>query len=496
MMKMKKTGAVLLAIVLLASLFPAAAFAAQTGRYRVISAAAALFAQADITSDKLGEVYAGAVLEVDAVTRGFGHTTVRASGISGWVQLSHLAYLEAAPEGDVRGIRVTPPDRTTLIHGEAAPDLTGMKVYALYDGGLQVAVTGYEVYFDAMDTLGEKEVRVTYTPPDSGRTFTDSFKVTVIRYPVVKLTLIARPGRTLYMEHEKLDLSGLTVKLTYSDGRPEQMAAWEDIAADPDFTVSGCCGEAHGQPLEKGTHTITVSYRYDDIAASFPVSVTPRTLTSLTVLRQPDSLVTHHRDRAPNVSGLVLQAEYDNGEVEEVDGADCEVVCDPASFILGENNPVDVFFGGLSVRLYYKLSLNNVTGIQAIPSKTSFIAGQDVNPGLKVRLLYADGTFEPITDYQMTPIDPEREGSQNVIVTYGEYSDVFTISITAFYRAGDVNGDGAVKPEDARLTLRASVGFIKFAGLAFQAADVDHDNAITPADARLILRASVGLEKL
>ena len=495
-MQMKKAGAALLAILLLASLFPAAAFAAQTGKYRVISASAVLFAQADITSDKLGEVYAGAVLEVETVTRGFGRTTVRSSGITGWVQLSHLEYLGAAPESDVLGIRVTPPDRTTLVHGEKAPDLTGMKVYAVYDGGLQVAVTGYEVYFDAMDTLGEKEVRVTYTPRDSARTFTDSFKVTVVRYPVEKLTLMARPGRTLYMEHEKLDLSGLTVKLTYADGRPEQMAAWEDIAADPDFTVSGCCGEAHGQPLEKGTHTITVSYRYDDIAVSFPVSVTPRTLTFLSVARQPDSLVTHHRDRAPNVSGLLLRAEYDNGEVEEVDGADCEIVCDPASFVLGENNPVDVYFGGLSVRLYYKLSLNNVTGIRAVPSKTSFIAGQDVDPGLKVQLLYADGTFEIVTDYQMTEIDPEKEGSQNVIVTYGEYSDVFTVSITTFYRAGDVDGDGAVKPEDARLTLRASVGFIKFAGLAFQAADVDHDNAITPADARLILRASVGLEKL
>ena len=123
------------------------------------------------------------------------------------------------------GIRVTPPDRTTLIHGVDAIDLTGMKVYAVYAGGLQVAVTGYQVFCDAVDTLGEKEVRVTYTPKDSSVTFTDSFKVNVVRYPVTRLTLIKAPDRSLYMEHEKLDLSGLVVKLTYSDGRPEQMFA-------------------------------------------------------------------------------------------------------------------------------------------------------------------------------------------------------------------------------------------------------------------------------
>ena len=139
-----------------------------------------------------------------------------------------------------------------------------------------------------------------------------------------------------------------------------------------------------------------------------------------------------------------------------------------------------------------------MTGIQAVPPKVlSFTAGQGVDLSeLKVRLLYADGTFEYINDYEMSEVDPEKEGSQNIIVTYGEYSDVFTINITANYRAGDVNGDGKIKSEDARLTLRASVGYIRFTGLAFTAADVNHDDAITSADARLILRASVGLENL
>ena len=493
---MKRRIALALIAALLLALLPAVSLAAEQGKYRVISSVADVYAAQDITSDKLGEVYAGTVLDVASPSRGFGRVTVKSAGITGWVQLADMEYIGGEPSGTVRGIRVVPPEKTTFIHDVENVDLTGMKVYAVYEDGMQITVTGYEVFLDAADSLGEKEVRVTYTPKDSARTFEDSFKVTVERYPVARLTLIKPPDRMLYLEHEKLDLTGLILKLTFSDGRPEQMVGYEEVAEDPNFTVSGCCGEGAGKALEKGSHTVTVSYRYEDVAVSFPVSVTPRTLTSLSVVRQPDSLVTHHRDRAPNVAGLILKAEYDNGEVVEVDGLDCRVDCDPSKFVLGENNPVDVIYEGASVRLYYKLSLNDVTGILAVPTRTNFILGQEIDPGLKVRLVYADGSFEWIDGFETSAIDPERIGSQNVIVRYGEYSDVFVVSITAVFRPGDVNGDGKVTPEDARLALRGAVGLIRFTNDAYRAADANRDDGITPADARLILRASVGLEKL
>ncbi|MBQ6065661.1 MAG: dockerin type I repeat-containing protein [Clostridia bacterium] len=61
---------------------------------------------------------------------------------------------------------------------------------------------------------------------------------------------------------------------------------------------------------------------------------------------------------------------------------------------------------------------------------------------------------------------------------------------------GDVNLDGKVGSDDARLALRASVKLELLHDDAMRCADADHDNKITSADARLILRASVGLETL
>ena len=69
---------------------------------------------------------------------------------------------------------------------------------------------------------------------------------------------------------------------------------------------------------------------------------------------------------------------------------------------------------------------------------------------------------------------------------------------SAAYLPGDVNGDGQVEPEDARLALRASVALEKYKknSDSFNAADADKDGQLTPEDARLILRATVGLESL
>ena len=60
-----------------------------------------------------------------------------------------------------------------------------------------------------------------------------------------------------------------------------------------------------------------------------------------------------------------------------------------------------------------------------------------------------------------------------------------------------MDGDGAVKAEDARLALRASVGLEKDivkGTAAYAAADYNRDGAVKSDDARAILRVSVKLD--
>ena len=73
-----------------------------------------------------------------------------------------------------------------------------------------------------------------------------------------------------------------------------------------------------------------------------------------------------------------------------------------------------------------------------------------------------------------------------------------SFSASAAFLSGDVNGDGSVGSDDARLALRASVGLerVPEGSETFYAADVDRNGRIEPNDARMILRASVQLETL
>ena len=70
------------------------------------------------------------------------------------------------------------------------------------------------------------------------------------------------------------------------------------------------------------------------------------------------------------------------------------------------------------------------------------------------------------------------------------------VEVTSADIPGDVDLDGRVTAEDARLALRASVKLETLNETAFAHADVDKDGAVTPEDARRILRASVHLEEL
>lgn len=490
----KRITALLSAVVLISGAMPFV-FAASPGEYTVASDST-VYAQPDMLSDKVGEVFKGTVVEVTDISYGFGEVFLYASGIYGWVPMNALKEHESGGDSNVTGLALTPPAKRVYIEDEEELDLDGLEVFAVLKTGTEVKVTGYSVFCDSLDSVGSKQVRVTYSPKGSSRTFSASFGIEVVRVPLKALTVETPPDKTVYREHDELDLAGLSVRAAYSDGRHDRIFTLGEILSDEDFTLTTCHGEENGSRLSHGEHSFTLSYKYPDISCSFSVSASERKLISIELVSPPTEQVTYSKTQMPSIKGLILKAHYDNGETEDVPYYACTVECDPSSFVLGTGNMIKVWFEDRYIEFNYRLAINEPRKIVAVPpQKISFVMGEPIDlSGLKVQLVYADDTMESVTDYTLSEIDPWLRGSQNVIVTYGEFSTVFTINITPFYRKGDVDGDGTVEPEDARLALRAAVGYVHLAGFAFSAADADNDGEISPADARLILRATVGLE--
>ena len=502
---MKKILSFFLMTALFFSFIPVVS-AAQTGKYIVIKDTASVYSSYSTTSKKIAEVYKKTYLDVTAVSNNgmFGKVRVPSADVIGWVQLGALSYIPPKTENtDITGIKIkSAPKKLTYTDREEELDLTGLSVVSIDKKGGETPVTAYNVYAPVLKLNGDsdeqKTVTVTYSP-DSVNTFTASFFVTVIRQKVSSLTVKTQP-KCDYMENGILDLSGLSLLLSFPDSSKNKVYTYEEIKSDPDFIIKGCHSEEHGAALKKGTHTLTIAYRYSDITCTVSLNVQPRRLIELKIKQMPENLTVYDNTVKPSIEGLILEASYDNGEKEDVPYYNCVTQCDPSLFAIGPGNKVRVYFGELFVDIDFTYSI-------AIPQDISleypadFLyppKGEEIDLSqIKVKLIYSDKTFEYVKDFSITGVDYQKiDSPQTVEIRYKEHYKKVTITITSRWSKGDITGDGIISSADARQALRHAVRLTALGGKQIFAGDADRDGRIDSADARLILRAAVGLENL
>ncbi len=497
-MKQKTLACLITAALLFTFIIPAFADGAQ---YAVASVFANVLPEPNAATLPIAVLPEGTVVTVTETQNDFGKITLRSGGITGWVYMGLLAYCggEAQNTEKIKNIYIASlPAKTAYIEGEEAFDPAGLTVKAAYaDGKADAPVKGYRLYLPDFSRCGEKTVYVFYTAP-GGAVFSAQFTLTVTKVPIKAMTLLSVPERTAYIEGQTLSLSGLKVRVSYTDGRADKTFDAAEILRDPDFTVIGCHNETEGAALRRGDHTVNVYYKYPEVNVSFKVTAAKKKLIGLEIATYPNSMIAYSNSAAPDLTGLTLSAAYDNGITETILPNSCKVTCDPAAFVLGPGNTVTVSYGGMSVSLDFTYALDTPVSLELItPKVLTFILGEPIDlTEMRAYLVYTSGEKKEIKNYKLQRIDPKQTGPQTVAVTYGEFSDLLTVNISPYYQKGDVNDDAKVTTVDARLTLRAAIGFIRFAGNPLRAADVNRDGKVTPADARLILRCAIGLEDL
>ena len=119
------------------------------------------------------------------------------------------------------------------------------------------------------------------------------------------------------MGDTELDLEGLAVKATYSDGSTA-------VLLESDYTVSDLKAAA------AGTEAITVTSVAKNadgnaVTATFNVTIKQPVIVSIEVTKKPSKLSYKMNEEDFDPAGMVVTATYDSGKTAEIDVADCQI---------------------------------------------------------------------------------------------------------------------------------------------------------------------------
>ena len=330
----------------------------------------------------------------------------RALGLAEIQQIN--AYLNEKysekPEVTLESITVSGPTKTQYEIGDEL-DLTGLVVTAHYSDGSEAAVEDYEVSGFDSSTAGEKTITVTYQ--DKTTTFTVNVKEAA---PVVTLESItvSGPTKTEYEIGDELDLTGLVVTAHYSDG--------SEVAVE-DYEVSGFDSSTAGEK------TITVTYQ--DKTTTFTVNVKEAapvvTLESITV--SGPTKTEYKIGEELDLTGLVVTAHYSTGDEATVTGYE---VSGFDSSTAGEKTITVTYQGKTAAfKVTVKETEKPVVTLESItisgPNKTEYKIGDKLDlTGLVVIAHYSDGSYQEVTDYEVSGFDSTAAGKKTITVRYVE----------------------------------------------------------------------------
>ena len=125
-------------------------------------------------------------------------------------------------------------------------------------------------------------------------------KVTGVQAESINIT--STPYKTSYYVGEELNLDGLTVEATYSDGSTFVVTVTSDMVSGFDSSVAG-------------TQTLTVTY--EDCTATFNVEVVENSVSNINILNYP-SKTSYYVGEELDVSGLEIEAVYSDGSTSVV----------------------------------------------------------------------------------------------------------------------------------------------------------------------------------
>lgn len=303
----------------------------------------------------------------------------------------------------------TKPTKLEYFVGEFL-NKTGMTLKATYsDGSTAIITENFTCVPMLLTDAGTQVITVHYGDLKC------EFEVTVHETELLGITVKTNPDKTEYYVGDTLDITGLTLEATYSDGSTRIL--------EGGFNCTPSLLETEG-----GEQKITVTYR--DKTCIFNVNVSVAVVEKIEIETLPEKLEYNLGDSL-DTTGLTLKATYSNGVTEIVDSG---YTCSPMNLTEeGEKIVITVTFAEKTCT--FEVTVNPATLkeviISKLPDKTSYVVGETLDTtGMMLTLVYTDGSSKgATTGYTCNPTTLDTAGTQIVTVTYGGVEGTFEVEV-------------------------------------------------------------------
>ena len=254
--------------------------------------------------------------------------------------------------------------------------------------------------------------------------------VSVTEPVITSISITSLPTKLEYTEGDTLDTTGLTLLVHYSNG----MA----VTDDEGFTCSPT------KLTEPGTVTIKLVYQNNELSFPVIVSEAKEELEAIAVTSLPSKREYHIGDRL-DTTGLALDAITNKGNHS---GVSSGFSCSPEILSVAGVQTITVSYQGKTTSFSVTVKDGEKTveqiEIQTMPTKLSYTVGDVIDTsGLTLRVKTDKGYETVNSGFTCSPSRFTREGTRTVNVSYGGKTCSFEVNVTG----GDGQPQETAKPE-------------------------------------------------
>ena len=231
--------------------------------------------------------------------------------------------------------------------------------------------------------------------------------------PVAKLEVMSQPQRTVYDVGEDVDLYGMKVKVTFTDGEIY-------VANSNDLTYQGY------QPNVEGSQLILAMY--GEYSVPITVTVKQGELRSISVKLNKTGVWIAGTTLTPDM--FKVTAHTDSGSTRDVE----DFTITPTVLTEGRNN-ITIDYHGETATAVIDAKKNSVQTIRIeSPGKQEFDYGEGFSTqGLKVIAHFLDGSERDVTaDCTVTGVNTGKLGEQYAKVEYEEKLVTYKVNVVQY----------------------------------------------------------------